>query len=113
MAGGGEESIGALFSRLRTEGMDFARAELRLVRARVSGRAALVRSAVILLVAAALLAIGALIALLVGLIATLSVLIGPGWATLVVVGGTLLVAGILGALGAAALRKAFSAEAVP
>lgn len=113
MAGGSEESIGALFSRLRTEGMSYARAELRLVRARVAGRAALLRTAAILLGAAALLAIGALIALLVGLIATLATLIGPGWATLAVVGATLLIAGLLGAIGAGALRKALSAEAVP
>ena len=113
MIGGGEESIGALFSRLRIEGADYAKAELRLVRARVSDRVARLRTGVILLVAAALLGIAALIALLVGLIETLATLIGPGWATLAVVGGSLLLAGLLGAIGAASLRKAMSAGATP
>lgn len=110
MAAGGEESIGELLARLRAEGEGFARAELRLVRARVADRVARLRTGVVLLLAAVVVALAVVIALPVGLIATLAPLIGPGLATLAVVGGGLLIAALLGGVGVSALKKALKPE---
>lgn len=89
------ELAGRTIADLKT----YARAEIALVKGQVAARAAGAKGAAIFLVAALLLAIGAVGALLVGLIMTLATLVGPGWATLIVVGLTLVVAGLLAWLG--------------
>ncbi|MBO9622792.1 MAG: phage holin family protein [Sphingomonas sp.] len=94
--GAQEESIGELFGRLVEDGKGFARAELGYYRAVAADKLAQAKAGLILAGVALLLALAGAIALVVGLVLTLAALIGPGWATLVVVLATLLVAALLG-----------------
>ena len=94
-----DAGIGELVSQLAIDAREMAQAELALVKARASHSAARYKSAAIYFAIAGVLALAALIALLVGLIMTLATLIGPGLATLAVVGVVLLIAGILAMIG--------------
>lgn len=101
-----QDSIGELFTRLAHDARDAAKAEVDLVKLRATTAVAQYKGAVIYFAAAGVLALAALIALLVGLIETLATLVGPGWATLIVIGATLLIAGVLAMVG----RGKLSAE---
>lgn len=57
------------------------------------------RNAALFFVPALLLVVAAIGALLVGLIMTLTPRVGPGWATMIVVLGSLIVAAVLALLG--------------
>ncbi len=94
-----DTSIPALFARLTADARDVARAEVDLVKAKVGEATTRYRAAVTFFAIAGVLALCALIALLVGLILTLATLIGPGLATLAVVGVVLLIAGVLAFIG--------------
>ncbi len=94
-----EPGLTDLVSRLTGDAKDLARAEFDFQKAKISEAVGRYKNAFIFFVAAAILALGGLIALLVGAIETLATLIGPGLATLVVVGGTLVIAAILGIIG--------------
>ncbi|OWK32120.1 phage holin family protein [Sphingomonas mucosissima] len=108
-AGAEEAGIGQLVSQLAGDAREAAQAEIALVKARAAFAATRYKWAAVYFGAAGVLALAALIALLVGLIMTLATLIGPGWATLAVVVGVLVIAGILGLMGKAQLtRKAAS-----
>lgn len=91
-----EESIGELLGRLADDGKSFARAEVGYYRTLTTRKLGEAKTGLIFGVAALVLALSAITALLVGLILSLATLIGPGLATLAVVLGTLLVAGLLG-----------------
>jgi len=91
-----EQSIGELFGRLVEDGKSFARAEVGYYRTLATRKLGEAKTGLIFGVAALVLALSSLTALLVGLILTLATLIGPGLATLAVVLGTLLVAGLFG-----------------
>lgn len=93
------EGLPQLLSRLTTEARELAQAEIALAKAKVSDKTTRYRNAAIFFAAAGVLALAALIALLVGLILTLSTLVGPGFATLIVVGVVLVIAGILAYVG--------------
>ncbi|WP_294190260.1 phage holin family protein [uncultured Sphingomonas sp.] len=94
-----EPGLTDLVSRLTGDAKDLARAEFDLQKAKVSEAVGRYKNAVVFFVAAAVLAFAGLIALLVGAIEALATLIGPGLATLVVVGGTLVIAAVLGIIG--------------
>lgn len=100
-----DEPIGTMFARVAQSGKDYARAELDRQKLRAGLYAAGARDAGIMFGVAAVLGLSAVIALLVGLIFTLSYPLGPLWATVVVVLGALIVAGIFALLGRARLRK--------
>lgn len=101
-----EESVSTLVHRLLTDGRDYAQAEVALYKAKAGERISAYRSAAIFFAVAAVLALSSVTALLIGLIMTLATLIGPGWATLTVVVGVLVVAGVLGLIGKAKLAPA-------
>lgn len=97
-----EESFGALLGRAVADGRAYASAELTYWRAVMADRIGDVRSVAILAIAGLMVLNAAAIALIVGLILTLTPLVGPGFATLIVVLVALVVAGLL---AMAALRQ--------
>jgi hypothetical protein len=86
-----EDSITSLVSRLIDDGEQFVRAELKLYRARLFARLDEARNAILFGIGALVLAQSVVVAALVGLLLTMRRLVGPGWATLIVVGGGLLI----------------------
>lgn len=98
-----DESLPELIGRLVDDTRGLISAEVELQKAKLSERVAAYKTAAIFFAAAGVLALCALIALLVGLVMTLATLIGPGFATLVVVLVVLTVAGVLAMLGRAKL----------
>lgn len=101
-----EQSVPSLVSRLVDDSRTLVSAELALYKAKAGERVSAYKSAVILFAIAGVLALSALIALLVGVILSLATLIGPGWATLAVVGVVLVVAAVLGMIGKGKLAPA-------
>ena len=104
-----DEPIGIMFARVAQSGKDYARAEMDRQKLRAGLFAAGARDAGILLGAAFILSFAALIALLVGLIFSLSFVLGPMGATAVVVIATFILAGILGVLARARIRRMMEA----
>lgn len=100
-----DEGFPAVVSRVIDDAKEVARAEIALVKAQAFAKLAAYRAAAILFAAAGLIALLAAIGLVVGLILTLATQIGPGLATLAVVGVFLLVAGLLGWLGSRRLKQ--------
>lgn len=98
-----DPGIPHLVARLATDARDVAQAEIALAKAKVSHSVTRYKAAAIRFAIAGILALAALIALLVGLILSLATVIGPGFATLAVVGVVLLVAGLLAMTGKAQL----------
>ena len=94
-----DQNVSTLVSRLVGEARGLASAEVALVKARAGERVSAYRSAAIFFAIAGVLALAALIALLVGLILTIATLVGPGFATAIVVVVTLVVAAVLGIIG--------------
>lgn len=99
-----DESVPALLTRLVEETRQLAGAEVALIKVRVGSRVTAYRSAAIFFAVAGVLALAAVIALLVGAILTLATRVGPGWATVIVVVVTLLIAGVLGFVGSNKLK---------
>lgn len=97
-----EEGVGALIARAVADGRAYADAEIAYWRALALDRLADVRGLAIYGVVALLLVNAAAIALIVGLILTLSPLVGPGLATLIVV---LVAAAAAGYCGWAGLKR--------
>lgn len=94
-----DEGIGTLVHNAVADARELAQAEIALYKAKASERIGAFTSAAIFFGIAATLAMSAVTALLVGLILSLATLIGPLGATGVVVGATLLIAGILALIG--------------
>lgn len=101
-----EESVSTLVHRLVAESRDLAQAEVALYKAKAGERLVAFKSAAIFFGIAAVLALSAVTALLVGLIMTVATLVGPGWATLIVVVTVLVIAGILALIGKGRLAPA-------
>ena len=95
----GEVGLPHLVTQLLDDTKDVVRAEIAVYKAKAAERVNAYKGAAIFFGAAAVLGLAALIALLVGLILTLATLVGPGWATLIVIGAVLLIAGVLGYVG--------------
>ena len=90
-----DEKIGELLGRLSGDGKAYVQAEIAYYKALAADRGGKVGIAAAYGVAALVLALAGFIALLVGLILTLSTLMAPGWATLIVVGVTFALAAVL------------------
>lgn len=91
-----DESIGALFSRLAEDAERVVRAEIALFRAKLVDRVGQAAGALVFGALALLLAQSAIFGLVVGLIIILCDPVGPIWATVIVVGGVLALAGLMG-----------------
>ena len=104
-------SVPDLFARLIGDARVWVKAEIALLKCRGETLVGALRVAVAFLLIALALASVALIALAVGLILTLATLVGPGWATLIVVISLLAIATVLGWLGYARIRRAFEDQA--
>ena len=99
------ESVGTLVGRVVEDARGLAKAELSVAKARLGERVASYKTAVIFFALAGTLALAALIALLVGLIVTLATLVGPGYATAIVVVVVFVIAAVLGLIGKAKLAR--------
>ena len=91
-----EGSVGDLLGRLVEDGKGFVRAEVGYYRTLAGRMAGEAKNGLILGIAALVIALSTVTALLVGLILTLATLVGPGFATLIVLVGALAIAGLLG-----------------
>jgi hypothetical protein len=106
-----QESVGALLSRLVEDGKSFARAEIGYYRTLAIAKLGEATGGLVLGMVALVLLLSAVTALLVGLILTLATLVGPGFATLIVILATLLVAGLLGWLAYRHMLRVFGGKA--
>lgn len=91
-----DEGLGDLFGRLVDDGKGYARAEIGYYRTLARSKLRDARASLWMGAAALGFAQAAAVALIVGLVMTLTPLVGPGWATLIVVTGTLILSGIMG-----------------
>ena len=99
-AEGSEElALPQLVAQAVADAKDVARAEVALYKARALERVGAYQGAIVFFAIAAILALEAIGALLVGLILTIATLVGPGWATLIVVGVVFAAAGVLAFIG--------------
>lgn len=103
-ATGEDESLASIVSRLATETKSLATAEVAVYKAKFGETASAYKSAAMFFAVAGVLALAALIALLVGAILTVATLVGPGWATAIVVVAVLAVAAILAMIGKSKLQ---------
>ncbi|WP_244647155.1 phage holin family protein [Sphingomonas sp. CFBP 13728] len=103
-ATGEDESITSIVGRLATETKSLATAEVAVYKAKFGETASAYKSAAMFFAVAGVLALAALIALLVGAILTVATLVGPGWATAIVVVAVLAVAAILAMIGKSKLQ---------
>jgi hypothetical protein len=94
-----DEPLPAMVTRLVGETRALAGAEIAFYKAKFGVTLSAYKTAAIFFAVAGVLALAALIALLVGLIMTLTPHVGPGFATLIVVGVVLVIAVILGLIG--------------
>lgn len=90
-----DEGLGSVVGRVVTDAKAYAAAEVTLWKGVAASRGTEAGIAAGLGVGALLVALAALTALLVGAILSLRPLVGPGWATLIVVVVALLVAALL------------------
>lgn len=102
-----EESIGALIGRLVEDGKAYARAELGYYRTLAASKLGEAKAGLMLGAAALVIALCSVTALLVGLILSLAPLVGPGWATLIVIVGALALSGLLGWLAYRHIQRLF------
>ena len=99
-----DESLTEVVGRLAAETRALASAEVAVYKAKFGETASAYKSAAMFFAVAGVLGLAALIALLVGAILTLATLVGPGWATVIVVGVVLVLAGILAMIGKSKLQ---------
>lgn len=98
--GKADEGLGDLMARLVSDARSYAAAETALLRETATARMRAARGGAVLIVVAALLFSSAVTALVVGLLMIAAAYVGPIWGTVIVVVGTLVVAGLLGWVGA-------------
>ena len=98
-----DEGVPELVGRLVEDTRGLVTAEVELYKSKIAERVTAYKAAAVLFAGAGVLGLVGLIALLVGLIMTLATLIGPGLATLVVVGVVFAIAAVLGLMGRAKL----------
>jgi len=101
-----DEPLPALVTRLAGETRALAGAEIAVFKAKLGTSLAAYKTAAMFFAVAGVLALAALIALLVGAIMTLATVVGPGWATLIVVVTVLAIAAILAVVGKSKLTPA-------
>lgn len=98
-----DETLGQLFSRLSDDGRNYATAQVNVYKQEALSRFAAMRMALVLFVVALLLVIGAVVTLLVGFAMGLARWVGPAGGGAIVAAGALVVAGLLGWIGAKSL----------
>lgn len=101
----GDEGLGTVVSRVVADAKAYASAEVTLWKTVVSTRGSQAGIAAGLAVGAVVIALSAVTALLVGAILSLRPIMGPGWATLLVVIVALALAGILAKLALAGFKR--------
>lgn len=101
--------VGEAVVQVAEDAKAYVAAQLAMYRVIAATRGRIVRNGLVFGAVAAVLALAAIGALLVGLILALSPLVGPLGATAIVVGATLLIAGLLGWLAGRRFAKAFEA----
>lgn len=101
----GDEGLGTVVGRVVEDAKAYARAEVTLWKTVASTRGSQAGIAAGLAVGALLVALSAITALLVGAILSLRPIMGPGWATLLVVIVALAVAGMLAKLALSSLKR--------
>jgi hypothetical protein len=92
----GDETLGDLFGRLVDDAKGFGHAEIDYYRTLVRERLRAAKASLWMGAVAMALALAASVALVVGLVFTLAPYVGPGWATLIVVGVSLGLAAMMG-----------------
>jgi hypothetical protein len=105
-----EESIGALIGRLVEDGKGYAYAEIGYYRTLAASKLGEAKLGLIFGVTALVIALCAVTALLVGLILSLATLVGPGWATLIVIVAALALSGLLGWLAYKRIQRLLGTE---
>jgi hypothetical protein len=105
-----EESIGEMIGRLVEDGKGVARAEIGYYRALVASKLGEAKAGLILGAVALVIALCSVTALLVGLILSLAPLVGPTFATLIVIVAALALAALLGWLGYRHIGRAFGSK---
>lgn len=105
-----DESVGALLGRLVEDGKGYARAEIGYYKTLARAKLGEAKGGLIFGLVALVLAIAAVNALILGLLLSLATLVGPGWATLIVVAGFLVLAGILGLLAWKHIQRALGSK---
>jgi hypothetical protein len=103
-------SLPALLTRLYQDAVGVVHAEIRLAKSKALSRVRAARTGLILLGAAAIVALSALGGLVTGLVIALVPLVGGVLAGLIVLAGGLILAGLLGWIGARALSGAGASE---
>jgi len=101
------DGIGTTIVQVAEDARAYATAQVDLYKAIATARLGAAKGGLVFAAVAAVLAIAAVGGLIVGAILALATLVGPGWATLIVVGVVLLIAGILGKMAATRLSRAF------
>ena len=97
-------SVGTLVQQLVGDAREYASAEVQLAKVKALAQVTRYKNAGIFFAIAGVLALAALTALLVGLILTLATRVGPGVATLIVIGATLVIAAVLALVGRSRLN---------
>ncbi|MDJ0278082.1 phage holin family protein [Sphingomonas sp. 2R-10] len=104
----GDEGLGTVVTRVVDDARAYARAEVTLWKTVAGTRGSQAGIAAGLAVGAVVIALSAVTALLVGAILSLRPVMGPGWATLLVVVVAFGIAGILGKLAASGFKRVFA-----
>jgi hypothetical protein len=99
------QSLPDLFVELVDDGRDWLNAEIAVYRAEARRRLIIAGIGLGLMTLAAALVAGTLVALLVGVVFALAPVVGPGWATTIVIAVALIIAGIAAQAGRLQLRK--------
>lgn len=101
----GDEGLGTVVGRVVEDAKAYARAEVTLWKTVASTRGSQAGIAIGLAIGAVVIALSAVTALLVGAILSLRPIMGPGWATLLVVIVALVVAGILAKVALSSFKR--------
>lgn len=101
----GDEGLGTVVTRVVDDAKAYAQAEVTLWKTVASTRGSQAGIAAGLAVGAVVIALSAVTALLVGAILSLRPVMGPGWATLLVVVVALGVAGLLGKMALTGVKR--------
>jgi Putative Actinobacterial Holin-X, holin superfamily III len=97
----------SVLTQLYDDGRAYASAQIDLLTVVGKEKARALGWLVVLVLTALVLAFGALLALLVGLMLVLQPMLGTGWAVMAVVIGAVAVAGLIGWLGYARMKRLF------
>lgn len=107
--GHGEPGIAVLLSRTIADVEQVVRAEIELQRARAAAKVDSARHAILMMISAVVISGAALTALVVGALMVLAPLVGPLWATVIVVVVLVGTSSLLGWLSLQSFKRVFGA----